>query len=70
MIDIINPTADGTIEVRKVTTIDGINSYIRWTLMPGQNISEQDPSVQSICNQIWTPFVIAAYQAKITERTL
>ena len=70
MIDIINPTADGTIEVRKVTTVDGIDSYTRWTLIPGQDISQQDPSVQDVCNETWTPFVIAAYQAKLVERTI
>jgi hypothetical protein len=70
MIDIINPTADGTIEVRNTIVIDGVEAYVRWTLLPGQNILGQDPSVQEICNTIWTTEVIAAYQAKISERLL
>ena len=70
MIDIISPKENGTIEVREVNTIDNVNLYTRWTLMPEQDISAQDPSVQAVCNEIWTPSVIAAYQAKLVERTL
>lgn len=70
MIDIINPTSDGTVEIREIIATNGINTYIRWTLIPGQDVSAQDPSVQAVCNETWTPTVIAAYQAKVAERTL
>ena len=32
---------------------------------PGSDISHEDPKVQTIASTIWTPAVIAAYQAQV-----
>lgn len=68
-IDKIEVLESGAVQIRQATRIieDGAElsrSYHRWTLAPGQNIADQEPRVQAICNTVWTPEVIAAYQAK------
>ena len=68
-IDKIEALENGTIQVRQVSRIieDGTElsrSFNRWVLAPGVDISNQDPRVQAICNAVWTPEVIAAFQAK------
>jgi hypothetical protein len=69
-VDRIEVVEDGCVQVRQVTRIieDGVElskSYHRWILVPGQNIADQEPRVQAVCNAVWTPEVIAAYQARI-----
>jgi hypothetical protein len=69
VIDKIEALESGFVQVRKVTRIieDGVElsrSYHRWALSPGQNIADQDPRVQAICNAVWTPEVIAAFNAQ------
>jgi hypothetical protein len=69
VIDKIEALESRFVQVRKVTRIieDGVElsrSYHRWALAPGQNIADQDPRVQAICNAVWTPEVVAAYQAQ------
>lgn len=73
-IDKIEVLESGTVQIRQATRIieDGAElscSYHRWALAPGQNIADQEPRVQAICNTVWTPEVIAAYQAQ-KEATL
>ena len=68
-IDKIEVLGNGIIQVREVTRImeDGkelSSSYRRWTLSPGQDISNEESRVQTICNAMWTEEVIAAYQAQ------
>ena len=63
IIDVINATSNGIIECRQSTTDDNGNiSFFRWTLYPGQDISNQDQKVQQVCNQTWTQEVISAYE--------
>lgn len=69
-IDKIEVVENGIIQVRQVTRIleDGVElsaSFHRWTLSPGQDISDQEPRVQAIANATWTDEVIAAYQAQL-----
>ena len=69
-IDKIEVIENGIVQVRQVTRIieDDIqlsSSYHRWTLIPGQDTSDQEQKVQAICNAAWTPEVVAAYQATI-----
>ena len=69
-IDKIEVIENGIIQVRQVTRIleDGkelSNSFHRWTLTPGQDISDQEDRVKAIANATWTPEVIAAYQAQL-----
>lgn len=78
VIDKIEVVENGIIQVRQVTRImeDGqqlSSSYHRWTLTPGQDVSDQDSRVQAIAQAAWTEEVVAAYQAAMeaaaAERT-
>jgi hypothetical protein len=56
------------IQVRQITRIieDGVElsaSYFRWSLVPTDDLTSQDPKVIAIANAIWTPEVISAYKA-------
>jgi hypothetical protein len=66
-IDKIEVVENCIIQVRQTTKImeDGnqlSHSYHRWTLVPGQDISDQEERVQAVCNALWTEEVISAYQ--------
>jgi hypothetical protein len=68
VIDKTEVLEDGTIQVRQaeIITRDGVEitrTFHRWVLTPGEDITTQDPKVQAICNAVWTPEVVAAYQA-------
>ena len=70
VIDKIEVVENGIIQVRQVTRImeDGqqlSSSYHRWTLSPGQDVSDQPANVQAIAAAAWTEEVVAAYQAAI-----
>ena len=70
VIDKIEVVENGIIQVRQATRIieDGVQlsqSYHRWSLIPGQDVSDQPANVQAICAAAWTSEVIAAYQAQI-----
>jgi hypothetical protein len=66
-IDQIEVTENNIIQVRTVTIIekDGVEisrSNHRHSLVPTDNISNEDSKVQAIANAIWTEEVILAYQ--------
>jgi hypothetical protein len=70
VIDKIEVVESGIVQVREATRIlkDGeqiAQTYHRWSLTPGQDISNQASNVQAIANAAWTPEVIAAYQAQL-----
>lgn len=69
-VDKIEVVPGEIIQVRQVTKIvDGgeevANNFHRWTLTPGQDVSDQDPRVQAICRALWTPEVIDAFNSTI-----
>lgn len=69
-VDQIELTETNTIQVRTATIIerDGIEisrTFHRHVVAPGNDVSTEDPKVQAIANAIWTPEVIAAYQALV-----
>ena len=69
VIDKVEVVENGIVQVRQVTRImeDGnqlSSSYHRWSLTPGQDVSDQESKVQAVCNAVWTPEVIAAYEAQ------
>ena len=76
IIDKIEVMEDGTIQVRQRTDVfdDSIptniiaSSYHRWPLVPGQDLTGQDPKVVSIANATWTQSVITSYQSKIASQ--
>lgn len=60
---------DGQLELRrsKVVYEDGeeiARNHLREVLVPGQNVSSYPAKVRQIAQLIWTPAVIAAYEAK------
>lgn len=68
-IDKIEILETGVIQVREATRIikDGeqiAETYHRWVFVPGQDISGQPANVQAIALSVWTPEVIATYQAE------
>ena len=70
VIDKIEVLESGVVQVREATRIlkDGeqiAQTFHRWSLTPGQDISDQASNVQAIANAAWTPEVIAAYQARV-----
>ena len=74
-VDQIELTEVNTIQVRTATIIerDGVEisrSFHRHAVVPGEDISNEDPKVQAIANAVWTEEVIAAYQALIATNTL
>jgi hypothetical protein len=74
-IDRVEVVANGIVQVRQVTTVykDGgelAKSFHRWTLTPGQDVSDQADNVKAICQAAWTPEVIAAYNAQLEANRL
>jgi len=68
VIDKIEVVENGIIQVRQVTRImeDGqqlSSSYHRWSLTPGQDVTDQPANVQAIAAAAWTEEVVAAYEA-------
>jgi hypothetical protein len=69
VIDQITVTENGIVLYREATRImeDGnqiSQTYHRTSLTPGSDISEQPANVQAIAATVWTPEVIAAYEAQ------
>lgn len=70
VVDQITVTESGTIFYREATRImeNGSQiseSYHRSSLSPTQDLTGIPASVVAVCNTVWTPEVIAAYQASI-----
>jgi len=68
-IDQITITENGIVLYREATTIkeDGeeiSKKYHRTSLTPGQDLAGQPEKVVAICQVVWTPEVIAAYEAQ------
>lgn len=68
IVDQITVTENGIILYREATRLieDGTlltQTYHRSSLTPGQDLTGQPANVVAICNTVWTPEVIAAYQA-------
>ena len=68
VVDQITVTENGIVLYREATRImeDGkllTQTYHRTSLTPGQDLTGQPANVVAICNTVWTPEVVAAYQA-------
>lgn len=73
VIDLIEVTEDGCVQVRTKTAIleDGkqiSGTFHRHVVLPGKDYSNEDAKVQAICAAVHTPEVIAAYQAAISAQ--
>jgi DNA-binding transcriptional LysR family regulator len=72
VVDQVTVTENGTVLYREATRIieDGVQltqTYHRTSLTPGQDLTGQPAKVVAICNTVWTPEVIAAYEAAQAE---
>ena len=72
VVDQITVTENGTVLYREATRIkeDGnqiSQTYHRSSLTPGQDLTNVPANVVAICNTVWTPAVIAAYQAQVAQ---
>ena len=71
-IDQITVTENGTVLYREATRIlkDGeqiAQTYHRSSLAPASDLTGVPANVVAICNVVWTPEVIAAYQAQLIQ---
>jgi hypothetical protein len=69
-VDKIEVAEDGRVQVRQATRIieNGVEiskTFHRSVLVPGQNVADQESRVRAVCNAVWTPEVVTAYQAVI-----
>ena len=72
IVDLVELVQSNHIQVRTANIIekDGVEiarTFHRHVLSPGDDVSGQDPKVQAIANAVWTPEVIAAYQASLVR---
>jgi hypothetical protein len=72
VIDQITALENGIVMYREATRIleDGVQlsqTYHRSTLHPGQDLTGVPDRVTAICNTVWTPEVIAAWQTPPPE---
>jgi len=74
VVDSIDVLLDGQIQVRRANRVfrDGVEiskSYHRHVVSPGDDLSAEDPRVQSVAGVIHTAEVIAAYRAAVVARS-
>jgi hypothetical protein len=63
MSNLITIENNGTVQVRQTLIDDkGQESYHRFTIFPGQDVSSQDQDVQNACSKAWTFEVLASWQ--------
>jgi ribosomal protein L21 len=68
-IDKIEVLEDGTVQVRQVVRVlddDGSKigeRFLRYVLVPGQDVAGQPGRVQRIAQAVWTQAVVDAYNA-------
>ena len=73
-IDQITVTENGIVLYREATRVlrDDVEiakTYHRSSLTPGQDLTGVPQNVVDICNVVWTPEVIAAYEAQIAANS-
>jgi hypothetical protein len=72
VVDKIEVLLDGHIQVRRKDQIlkDGVEvaaSFHRHVVVPGSDVSNEDPRVAAIAAATWTDEVVAAYQALVSQ---
>lgn len=72
LVDQITVVENGTVHYREATRImeDGVKlteTFHRETLTPGDDLAGRPANVVAICNTVWTPAVVAAYQARVSQ---
>ncbi len=74
VVSLVEVTPNGTIQVRLANQIlDGekvkAQTFHRYCLAPGSNLTGQPDQVVAIANAVWTPDVVAAYEVQIANQT-
>lgn len=74
-VDQIEIVGDHTIQVRTATIIEKdeveiSRTFHRHIVSPGDDVSNEDPKVQTIANALFTEEVIAEYQAALNSDRL
>lgn len=69
-VSLVEVTPNGTIQVRLANQIlDGktvkAETFHRYCLTPGSDITGEPDQVVTIANAVWTPEVVAAYEAQV-----
>ena len=58
---------DGAIQFRRTRVLtdgaDVFEKHVRMMLIPGQDVTALPARVRALCAFVWTPAVVAAYQA-------
>jgi hypothetical protein len=72
IVDLVELVQSNHIQVRTANIIerDGVEvtrTLHRHTLVPGDDVTNEDPKVQAIANAVWTEEVISAYQASLVR---
>jgi hypothetical protein len=72
-VDQVEVVGDYTIQVRTATIIerDGVEisrTFHRHVVSPGDDVTNEDPKVQTIANALFTEEVISAYQESLNDR--
>ena len=75
VVDLIQVDETGTVMVRQRNDIFDdatptniiASQYHRTSLTPSQDLTGQPANVVAVCNAVWTPEVISAYQAEIAK---
>jgi hypothetical protein len=73
IIDKLEIVENSSIQVRTATIIekDGTEltrTFHRHVVVPGADLTNEDPKVQAIANVIWTEEIIAAYSASLVSQ--
>ena len=66
-VDLIETVENGTVQVRTKTAIkeDGVeisSNFHRHVVVPGDDYSQEDDRVKSVCAAVHTPEVVTAYK--------
>jgi hypothetical protein len=73
VVSLVEVTPNGTVQVRLANQIlDGetvkAETFNRYCLAPGSDLTGQPDQVVNIANVVWTPEVVAAYEAQIANQ--
>ena len=75
IVDQITVTENGVVLYREATKImeddkELNKSYHRSSLVPGQDLTGIPANVVAICNVVWTPAIIAAYEEFVSQSSI
>jgi len=75
IVDKIEILENGTVQVREANIIEKDNieiarTFHRHVLMPGSDLTGQDPKVVAIANAIWTQEVVDTYLASLPQTSV